>query len=548
MGRTRRVSLFLLAAILLGTGLAGCSGKDRDAASKGPVEPCAGGTVRVMQEVPRTLDPILVDDVYEGVVVNQIFEGLVRLDGGLSVLPSLAESWVVSEDGRLYQFTLRSGVRFHDGRPVTAGDVLRSFHRALDPGNERACLAETYMVGIEGGADYLAGRESRIRGLWTEGDRVVCLRLEEPLSFFLSVLCMDQLKIFPPPDPNRPLERFPVGTGPFRFVARNPDDSIILARSETYWGSPALIDTLVFVPATHSGAEDEVVKLLRHEVDVISIGGSHRSLVGEVAGYRVLRSPDIGVTFLGLNAAVPPLDQLEVRQAIAMAVDREKLITPETAAFLEAATGVLPPRFAGYQPTPKILPFSPEQARAKLASVGYNESHPVPPIDFYTNFTTTRRLGLELVRQLALIGITLRVHELTWPDLDGRITAGKAGLFSLSWIADVPDPDALLYFMFKSGEPNNFFSFSDPEVDSLLAVGRRTAPGPERFAVYRRAEAKVLEQAPMIPLFNGSTLYAWNPCLAGVEVNPFGFALTPFDKVWFNLADSRPAPQGEGVR
>jgi ABC-type transport system substrate-binding protein len=522
-----------------------CAPKEPGRASAAQNQPRPGGTLRVMHEPPRTLDPVSVDDVYEGTVVNQVFEGLVGLNADLCVLPCLAESWVVSDDGRLYRFTLRSGISFHDGRPLRAEDVIRTFHRALDPHKEQPCLAETYLVGIEGAEAFKAGRSDHISGLWVDPDGKICLRLKEPLSFFLSVLSMDQVKIVPAPRPGDNPDLHPIGTGPFRFVERSEDGTVVLARNEHYWGKPALIDTLRFIASTHLSDEEAVAKLLRHEVDVVPIGGSHKNLVGEVAGYRILRSPDIGVTFLGLNTRIPPLDRLEVRQAIASVIDRPKLISPEASAFIDVATGVLPPRLAGYHPTPKILSHDPDKARALLAAAGYDAGHPLPPIDFWTNVSSTKKLETELSAQMAEVGIRLRVHELTWPELDGMLTAGQAGLFTLSWIADVPDPDAFLYFLFRSGEPNNLFAFADAEVDSLLDLGRRMPPGQARFAIYRQAEARVLGLAPMIPLYNGSTLYAWNPDLQGVEVNQFGFALTPFEKVWFALADARAdSPEG----
>jgi len=106
-------------------------------------------------------------------------------------------------------------------------------------------------------------------------------------------------------------------------------------------------------------------------------------------------------------------------------------------------------------------------------------------------------------------------------------------MFGLSWIADIPDPDALLYCLFRSGEPNNLFGFQDAAVDSLLEAGRRMSSGAERFELYRRTESAILARAPVIPTFTGISLYAWDPTVRGVDPNPFGFSLTPFDRIWF---------------
>jgi oligopeptide transport system substrate-binding protein len=540
-----RLALLALSAASLGLCLH-CARKEPQKSAPQPEPPKAGGVLRILNEAPRTLDPVFVDDVYEGTIVNQIYEGLVRLDQDLSVLPALAEAWVVSEDGRLYTFNLRRGIRFHDGRPVTAAAVRSSIERALDPRKKSPCLAETYLIRIEGAGEFQAGRAPHIRGIEPEGEYTLRIRLAEPLSFFLSVLCMDQLKILPLLEPGEDPDRNPVGTGSFRLVSRTADNSVTLARNETYWGEKALLDSLRFIAATNRTPQEEISMLLRHEADIVTIGSTQRSLVGEGAGFRILRSPDISCTFLGMNTCRPPLDRLEVRQAVTMALDRSKLIPPG-AVEQEVASGILPPRLAGYQPDPKVLAYDPRRARALLAEAGYNDAHPVPTIEFYTNVSSTHHLEEELARQLKEVGIRIHTNMLTWPQLDSRIMSGTAPLFTLSWIADVPDPDAFLWFLFRSGESNNLFAFSDAEVDSLLEQGRRMPPGPERFAVYRRAESRVLNLAPMIPLYNGASLYAFDPSVRGVQINPFGFAQTLFGRIWFDLAEGGARP-AENVR
>ena len=529
-----RLAAMLSVALLLGLlGCAGCGPSRRDAAQASVERPIPGGTLRILHEVTSNLDPAAVDDAYEATVVAQIYEGLLRLDSDLGVSPCLARTWTVAEDGRLYRLVLREGVRFHDGRPLTAEGVVRSLERVLDPHKAFPCLAETYLLWIEGAPEFAAGRASRVRGLRADGDTVE-IRLTEPLGYFLSVLCMDQMRVVPLLRPGESPEQNPIGTGPFRFVERRPHGDILLARHERYWGEIALPDSLRFVvPRTQTTAAEDVAMLLRGEVQVIPLAASQRRTVEEMTGFRILRSPDFSVTFLGLNRDHPPLNRSEVRSAVAMAIDRAKLLTPAAAGVTTPATGILPPRMAGYRPEPKVLPFSPDSARALLGRAGYRPDHPVPPIDFYSSSPDTSRYTRELRRQLEVVGISLRTHELPWSALDACITRGDAPMFELSWIADIPDPDAILYSLFRSGEPNNLFSFHDATVDSLLEAGRRLRPGAERFELYRHIESVILAEAPMVPLFTGISLYVWDPRVRGVDPNPFGFSLTPFDRIWF---------------
>ncbi len=529
-----RLATMLSVALVLGIlGGAGCGPSRRDAAQASVEHPVPGGTLRILHEMSSNLDPAAVDDAYEATVVDQIYEGLLRLDSDLGVSPCLARTWTVAEDGRLYHLILREGIYFQDGRPLSAECVVQSFERALDPHKEFPCLAETYLLWIEGAREFAAGRVSHVRGLRAAGDTVE-IRLSEPLGYFLSVLCMDQIKVLPMLRPGESPNQNPVGTGPFRFAERRPNGDIFLARFEEYRGAKALPDSLHFVvPSAGATPAEKVAMLLRGEVHVIPLAASQRRTVEEVAGYRILRSPAFSISFTGLNRNHPPLDREEVRQAIAMAIDREKLISPAAAGMTTPATGILPPRMAGYRPESKVLPFDPDSARALLARAGYDVGHPVPPIDYYSTDADTSRYLRELRRQCREIGIAMRTHQLSWSAFDARLTRGEAPMFGLSWIADIPDPDAILYFLFRSGEPNNLFGFHDAAVDSLLEAGRRMASGAERFELYRQTESAILARAPMIPTFTGISLYAWDPTVRGVDPNPFGFSLTPFDRIWF---------------
>lgn len=320
-----------------------------------PEEPRRGGTLRVSQEEAARLDPTCVDDAYESTVINQIYEGLVQLDPETGVRPSLAESWVISQDGRVYRFTLQPGVRFHDGEPLTAAAVVRSLSRALDPRRGTPCLAETYLRRVEGAAPFEQGRAARVAGFSAPDARTVEIRLSERLSFFLSVLAMDQLKIIPPKATGESLERDPIGTGPFRFVSRRGREVLVLARYEEYWGDPALLDTLEFVASTHVSPRARVAQLLRGDLHVIALPRMQRALLEEGAGYPIRRCPEIAVTFVGLNTRMPPLDRLEVRQAMAMAVARSELVPPQSK-DQELATGILPLAWPATRPIPRSFP------------------------------------------------------------------------------------------------------------------------------------------------------------------------------------------------
>lgn len=528
----------LLLPALLPAWLAACSSESPPPPSPRPIP---GGTLRILNEVPRDLDPVFADDVYEGTIINQVYEGLVRVNGNLGLVPSLARSWVVSEDGLRYRFELRPGVRFHNGDLLDADVVVRSLSRTLCPDRPGDCLAESYLEQIAGAAEFREGKAKEIRGLRALDSGTVEIELNEPLSFFLSVLSMDQTRIVPAKSVRSwtDLEERPIGTGPFRFGERLADGTVILERNPDYWGQPAMLDSLIFVcqPAPETG-DETLLLLLKGNVDVASILPQDRDLVERKLGLRLTSTPELALTFLGVNTTLPPLDRLEVRQAIAHCVNRQGFLRSAEQDVLPAQ-GILPPGMPGYLPEAKVLSFDLAEAARLMRSVGYSPENPTPEVLLSTSSTgpTKTWLETEFAHRLAEIGIPLRVEVLPWPELDRKISERRAPLFTLAWITDVPDPDGFFYPLFYSGDSHNLFDLSDPKVDSLLTRARSLPPGSERFAAYRAVEKRVLETVPMIPLYHERVLYAWNPRVQGVEISPFGFSLIPFAKVWLGTEE-----------
>lgn len=527
---------------------AGC--RDTVPAEYAPPEehPLRGGSLRVLHEAPQSLDPVLADDVYELTVAHQMYEGLVLMGDNLEVRPGLAESWVVSEDGRRYTFRLRPGIRFHDGRPLDGACVVGSLLRALAPAKPTPCLAESYLEGIVGARDYLAGNANSIRGLSAPEPRVVEIELERPLTFFLAALTLDPAAIVPAEiglDWQR-LESQPVGTGPFRFVRRLPDGGVALARNDAYWGEPALLDSLIFVAAPPITAERVVSLLLRDRVDVAPVYSRDRRTLGDVAGYRLVEAPELSLTFLGVRTDLPPFDRVEVRRALQLCVSAQDL----QGEGVLRAEGILPPGMPGYQPHADLWTLDLDLARVFLAEVGISAEQPAPPVTLSASHDTRASKWLRegVVPRLTALGLPIEIEELDWPELDARVMRGTAQLFTMTWVADVPDPDSFLYSMFRRGEPNNFFGFADAAVDSLLELGRSTPPGEERRALYRTVEARILDQAPLVPLYHATNAYAWRPDIAGVETSPLGFSVVPFDRIWFRPAGDVAEQRAEVLR
>ncbi|MBK8231405.1 MAG: ABC transporter substrate-binding protein [Candidatus Eisenbacteria bacterium] len=527
----RVIALTTLASIVCA-----CGSSTERAEVATPPSPRAGGTLRVLHEPIGSLDPVFIDDVYEGNAAQQIFEGLIALDPNLSPKPALAESWTLSDDGKLYVFRLRSDVRFHDGTPLDAAVAKRSLTLVLRPDKPSACLPETYFLDIEGAEAYAAGDAREVSGIRVRDPRTLEIQLVKPLSFFLAVLAMGQAALTPARLGETWAERqaVPIGTGPFRFVRWEQDGSVLLARNDDYWSVPALLDSLHFISGAPMTPQRTTAALFRHQADGASLASSQARLVEEVGGFRVMSTPELSLTFLGINTKNPPLDRREVRQALARCVSPAAILESKENRVV-MAQGILPPGMPGYRPEDRRPPYDPVEARRLLSLAGFPQAAPDRPLRLVTTRMGNRSgwLREQYIKDLERIGLEIELEELDWAELDRVVLNGETDLFNMTWVADVPDPDAFLYFLFRTGEVNNLVSFSDPMVDSLLAEGRRCPPGPKRFEIYSEIEARVLAAMPLVPLYHETAAYAWDPRIEGIEATPFGLAQTTFKRAWF---------------
>ncbi|HEX5043936.1 MAG TPA: ABC transporter substrate-binding protein [Candidatus Polarisedimenticolaceae bacterium] len=503
---------------------------DRQVASE-PM-PQRGGTLRLRLEVPQDLDPLGADSVYESLPIRQVFEGLVATDAGLNIVPALAATWTISRDGRTYVFHLREGVRFHDSAPLAADDVVFTFERALrsdDPGN----LARPYLSVLEG-ADAFAAGQPRLAGVLAVDAGTVQITLVRPYSCFLEVLAMDGLRVVPRHAfaslTQQEFGRAPVGTGPFRF--RTWDDAhLVLGRNADYWGEPAWLDQ-VEVLFEEGGDRLDTDRLLAGEVDVAEVRDRDLERLREPQT-RVLRFQELSVAFLGLLTHTPPLDDVRIRQAIAHAIDRDALVT-DAPLLRRKAVGILPPGLPGYSPDPKALAYDPARARALLALAGKPGGRGLPPIDLYTSGSSAAATRvIDMIRQdLAEVGIDLEVHIVPWGEMSTRLQEKTAPAFMLGWVADLADPDAFLRALFQSDVISNLFAFEDAQADRLLDAGAREMHPVRRVHLYREAERRILQLAPLVPLYHSSGLLATSRRVHDFDPGPMGLSAIDLRRVW----------------
>jgi ABC-type transport system substrate-binding protein len=484
---------------------------------------CGGapGTGLVYYETydPRSLDPALSTDVPTGEMVTLVFDGLTEFDPDGRLLPGLADRWRAERSGQRYVFHLRPGVKFHDGRPLVAADVKRSFLRVLDPATRGGRVWP--LLPIAGADDYAAGRAPDVRGIELLGDSGLAFTLTEPLAVFPKFLAMPVAAVVPAPVPADFGQR-PVGTGAWRFVEWRHDDDLRFARNPDYWGGPPLAESLTvrIIPEPFTrGAEFLAGRLSVAEIPF-----------GETAKWEqehpawLQRKPALRVLYVALNNRRGPLRDARVRRAINHAVDVPAILRTVWNGRGIAARGAIPPALGGggggADTTRAGYGYDTVTARRLLGQAGYANGFAVQLWRSGTN-VEQGRVAQAIQAQLEGVGIRVEVVARDASSMREAARKGEADMALLDWWADYPDGDNFLYPLFSSasfGPGGNYSFYSDPVTDSLLLVARRTTDDTAREALYRRIDGRVYDAAPWLYLWFPVDLWAQHPSVAGWDL------------------------------
>ncbi len=462
---------------------------------------------------PPTLDPHLTTDATSARIIVEVFGGLVTIDRDLNIVPDLAESWDVSEDGKVYTFHLRPDAMFHDGKPVTARDVQWSLERVTNPLTESP-VVDQYLGDIVGVKEKLAGDALSISGVRLVDEHTIEIAIDEAKSYFLAkltyptgfVLDKDNIEANP-----RNWFRDPNGTGPFRLVEYKVGETLRLGRNENFHLGPP---NLVEVEFILSGG----TQLLMYENDEIHIAGVSLADLDRFSDpsnelYPELKTapPSFSVNYIGLNVNEPPLDDVKVRQALNYAIDKDEIASIVLGDLVKPADGILPPNFPGYDEGVSGYAFDPVLAKQLLEESKYGgDLASIPPITITTpgSFGANVSLDMEVVLQMweRNLGITAEFQQTEYATFLKDLHKGRFQMFDIGWIADYPDPENFLDILFHSESSNNHTHYSNPEVDDLLMQARVETDATARYALYNRAEQQILDDAPWVPLwFDGES-------------------------------------------
>jgi len=486
---------------------------------------CGGGTEEHddllhlrLKDDPSSLDPAHIVDVPGGALAAKIYNGLVRFDRNAKIVPDIASRWDISEDGRTYRFYLREGVKFTDGREVTADDVVYSLRRILDPevNSPRSWL----LAEVKGASAFMKGESKELPGIRADGDGVVEIELESPSGLFLNFLAMPNASIIPRAGAGRvqrDLSDNPVGTGPFKLEEWKHNNRIVLLGNQDYFmGSPRLsgIEYRIIPEALTA-----VVEFEQGNLDIMDVPrAEYKKFTTELPWKdRILSRVGLNSYYLGFNCEKAPFDDKLLRQAFNYAIDREKIIDVLLEGRAIPASGPVPPELmsdarGGYE-------YNPEKARELLKRSGVEL-----PLRVTFLFKADREVltVAEVIQDyLKKVGVELILVQREWSSFKELVNKGEFDIFYLSWWGDYPDAENFLYPTFYSGNigpGGNRSRFSDLEVDRLLVEASRESDQDIRLQLLTAAEARIVELAPWVFLWHKKEVMVCQPRVKNYQI------------------------------
>jgi ABC-type oligopeptide transport system substrate-binding subunit len=499
-------------------------------------------SVEGVSELPG-LDPANPQNAQSVLAINLIFGGLVKLDAQLNVVPDGASSWTISDDGKTYTFTIRPNLKFADGTPVTAQDFADSINRALQP--ETASYGASFQLQhVVGSKDVSDGTVTEASGIVVVDDHTLAITTDDAVPYFLAQLTYPvtfvvPLKFIEEQGTSWTDQAF--GTGPFRVKEWQHNQKLILEPNPNYWAGAAGVGSieLPFV-------QDSETAYQLYRTGDLDIMGSQQNPVPSARIPEVNSSPDFhnvasfAVRYVGFNNELAPFDNVNVRRAFALSVDKVTLAEKVLNGAVGATDRILPPGFPGSQYPITGLTFDADAAKAELAKAGYDASNPFPAVTFtYGAEGDNERVATYLQQQWKEnlgVDVTLQPLELATfsKNLDTTYLTPDQGLqFYLSiWGADYPDPQNFITQQLRSDSPNNNGHWSNAQFDE---VGKQadtfTGSADERFKLYNQIEQIAVDEVGWLPLFAPRFSVLIKPYVSGVVPTGQGLIIPDWSAV-----------------
>ncbi len=501
-GRTdmnRRTIAGLLSASLLAALLSGCGG-DTAEESKGPdsAEPRANEiTVGIAQDLDDSLDPHLAVAAGTKEVMFNVFEGLMKPTPEGDLVPAIAEDYTVSEDRTAYTFTLRDGVKFHNGDTVSAEDVVYSISRCADT-SEGEPLVEAFSV---------------IQSVESPDEKTVVITISEPSNEFISYMTTAIL----PADYDQQ-DTAPVGTGPFKFVSRAAQESIVLEKFDEYWGTPAYLDKVTY--KVIENADSIMMSLQGGAIDLFAhLTSTQVAQLGD--DFYVDEGTMNLVQAMYLNNAEAPFDDVRVRQALCYAVDKQGIIDWAFDGYGSPIGSSMYPAFGKYfdDSLTDYYTKDVEKAKSLLAEAGYPEGFEMT-ITVPSNYQPHIDTAEVLVEQLKEINVNAKIELVEWGTWVSDVYIGRQFQSTVVGVDASNMTARALLERFTSDYANNFINYNNADYDALFQKALMTYDDAEQTAIYKAMEKNLTENAANVYIQDMADLVAVRKGLEGLNFYP----------------------------
>lgn len=463
-----------------------------------------------------------------------VFDRLVEVevkDGKSEIVPSLAKSWDISEDGKTYILHLMEGVKFHNGEDFKADDVVYSLNRIV---TVQGAVNSGFVSQIEGFDELTNGVATELSGVKAIDDYTVEIKLKEPYAGFMASLAAAPVSILDEKTTTMAGDKFgiepefTVGTGPFKLKEWKLNEGIELVKNENYWKEAPKIDgvEIKVVPDT----ETQNIMYRNGELDILDLD----YMVDYIPTYKqefkdnLVSVPRVGITYFTFNENIEPLNNVNIRKALSMAIDRQAIVDSMYNGTASIENGIFPKGLIGHNENIEAIEYNTEKAKEILAAEGYPNGFDMEiAIDSASSDTTKSVLEI-ISEQLSEIGVnaSLKTYdESTW--LATR-KAGELGSFMSIWTADYNDPDNFIYTFFGTDENTKLRSlnYKDKEVIDRVAKARAIINEDERIKEYQALEKKIISEDR-----------AWLPMYAKEHYFALGKSISNFTPNWAGISD-----------
>ena len=522
----RTISL-LSFTILLMLALSSCAPRNRERPEQNSLE--SQSYLVAVEDEPDTVDFQCTSIHYT--IAQNVFNRLVEMDTGKSgeveIEPSLAKSWEISEDGKVYTFHLRDQVTFSNGSALTSEDVKYTFTRLL---TQPASCNRDIVDGILGAAALEKGETKELKGFEILSDLDFTITLEHPFQAFLACLSMPGASILDKETMEKAGDRFgqdvdsTIGTGSFILQKWTPGEGMLLKKNENCFDGAPRCDGLDLRFITDS---KEIRRMFENgEIDVLDldeVGNTAEFFIhGDIYQKRLFRVPRIGITYIALNESIEPLNDVRVRRAMQLSLNRAVLLTAVYGGRGYVENGIYPHGLYGFDPDKPEIPFDPDEAKKLLSEAGFPDGF---DLTISVNSASTR-WELSVLRLAASmwekIGIRSTIDVISESQFMRLRKSGRLACYTALWTADFNDPDNFIYTFFGDRENTTFRSLCYPREDVMRRVRRaRTIMDPEeRIQEYRELERIIVqEDCAWIPLYSRMRYYVTSERLRGITAS-----------------------------